>query len=113
MDKSYIINWLTRRNNLAKSNKLLAFDHEDIVFFRNYIHHYTGTLVEQQDIIQSIVNRHPQMMVAYLDNMCTKLVNDFKIDIKTSKRVVQDPAFNLFTFGTPFHTEEIEFIEEY
>lgn len=113
MERLEVVTWLNHRNSLAKSGRVLGFEPSDINFFRNYIHHYKDKSIHLNDIIYSITHRPPDQILQYLDFICTKLVEDFNISIKTVKSVVTDPGFYISIGESPFHQREIEFIEEY
>lgn len=113
MNKELAIEWLNHRKDLANTGRLLAFDNTDITFIRNYIHHYKGQLIDPMRIVEAITGSHPEEVMARIDFICNKLIEDFKITMTTTKKMVQNPQFFLSIGESPFTRREIEFVESY
>ncbi len=79
MTKNEILTYLNRRLNLANNKKINEFNLDDISFIRNYIHHVSGKLVSQDQIIKSI--QQSFNWGAQFDNMLNHIVDKFNIKV--------------------------------
>lgn len=92
MERDDVLKWLNYRLELSKQQQFIIST-DDIIFIRNYIHHYKNKLIPMEQIGNS-VKMHSHNLIDYLDFMATKLINDFDIKTKTEKH--QITAFGHF-----------------
>jgi hypothetical protein len=79
MTKIEILAYLNRRLHLANTRKFNEFNLDDIVFIRNYNHHITGKLINQEQIVRSIQQSFNWSV--QFDNMLNHIVDKFNIKV--------------------------------
>lgn len=113
MKREEVLQYLNNRLKKTNASGPLTFDDNDVNFIRIVIHHYKKKLISLETIVHSFNSHDPMKILYHIDFMITKLVSDFKINLKTRKESVSDPQLNLSMGLHPFATQEVELIEEY
>lgn len=84
MERPEGLEWINQTLKAVNDDNGIKIDNNLLIFIRNYIHHYSGKLVDMNNIMYSI-QIHQIGFINILGYMINNLINTFNIGILKDK----------------------------
>jgi len=84
MERPEVLEWINQTLKAVNDDNGIKIDNNLLIFIRNYIHYYSGKLVDMNNIMYSI-QIHQIGFINILGYMINNLINTFNIGILKDK----------------------------
>lgn len=84
MERPEVLEWINQTLKAVNDDNGIKIDNNLLIFIRNYIHYYSGILVDMNNIMYSI-QIHQIGFINILGYMINNLINTFNIGILKDK----------------------------